>query len=145
LQAKAGEFRAAHGWDWSDRPDLLPAMENAYGPFVFKDKTLYNGQLVYEILINDEGDVTLGYTTDPQLENENIFALEDDKNIWPAYHLVPIVKQETLDRYPEIEEIINNISKKLDTETAIELSADVVIRHEEVADVAKSFYEEQVK
>jgi osmoprotectant transport system substrate-binding protein len=140
LQANAGEIRAAQGWDWEDRADLLPAMETKYGKFNFKDKKLYNGSLTYQVLLNDEGDLLIGNTTDPQLENENYVVLEDDKTLWPPYNLVPIVRQEALDKYPEIEGIINGITSSLNTELMIGLNAAVVIRHEEVEDVAREFY-----
>lgn len=144
LQAKAGEIRAAQASSWEDRPDHLPALEAKYGKFNFKDKKIYDGGLKYQVLLNDQGDLTLGYTTDPQLENENLVTLQDDKQVWPPYYLVPIVKQQTLDKYPEVEAIINGVTKYLDTGTAIKLSAEVAIRHQEYADVATQYYREQI-
>ncbi|MDR0719716.1 MAG: hypothetical protein LBF78_08785 [Treponema sp.] len=140
LQARAGEIRAAQSSDWEDRADLLPAMEAKYGKFNFKDKKLYNGLLAYQVLLNDEGDLMIGQTTDPQLENKNYVVLEDDKTLWPPYNLVPVVRQETLDKYPEIEGIINGVTASLNTELMTGLNAAVVIRHEEVEDVARAFY-----
>ncbi|MDR3365195.1 MAG: glycine/betaine ABC transporter substrate-binding protein [Clostridiales Family XIII bacterium] len=145
LQAVSGEIRAAQGWDWNDRPDILPALEATYGPFNFKDATIYSGKLTYQVLLSDEGDLTIGYTTDPELEDENLVSLADDKQVWPPYNLVPIVKQEALDKYPDIEDIINKITKTLSTEKQIQLNADVVTRHEEVEDVARAYYEENIK
>jgi osmoprotectant transport system substrate-binding protein len=144
LQAKAENIRAAQASSWEDRPDHLPALEAKYGKFNFKDKKIYDGGLKYQVLLNDQGDLTLGYTTDPQLEDGNLVTLQDDKQVWPPYYLVPIIKQEALDKYPEVEAIINGITKHLDTETIIKLSADVVIRHEEFTDVAEKYYKEQL-
>jgi osmoprotectant transport system substrate-binding protein len=145
LQTNITEIRAAQGWDWENREDLIPALEAKYGKFNFKDTTIYNGLLVYQILLNDEGDLTIGNTTDPQLEDENLVVLEDDKQVWPPYNLAPIVRQEALDKYPEIEDIINDVSGKLDTVTMISLNAGVILRHEEVVDVARAFYDEVIK
>jgi len=97
------------------------------------------------VLLSDEGDVTIGYTTDPDLIDENLVSLEDDKAIWPPYHLVPIVKGETLAQYPDIEGIINAITKTLDTHRMIALNAQVVVEQEEVEDVAREFYEANIK
>ncbi|MDR2747255.1 MAG: hypothetical protein LBB77_07390 [Treponema sp.] len=144
LQKNAGEIRVA-GAGWEERPDHLPAMRAAYGDFNFKSMTLYSGILKYQVLVNGEEDLTLGYTTDPQLENKKLLVLEDDKLIWPPYNLTPIVKQETLDTYPEIEEILNQVTKKLDTDTMIRLSAAVSLQHEEVEDVAREFYRDHIK
>jgi osmoprotectant transport system substrate-binding protein len=139
LQKNAEAIRVA-GAGWEERPDHLPAMRAAYGDFNFKSMTLYSGILKYQVLVSGEEDLTLGYTTDPQLENEKLLVLEDDKLIWPPYNLTPIVKQETLDKYPEIAEILNQVTRKLDTSTMIRLSAAVSLQHEEVEDVAKEFY-----
>lgn len=145
LQKQAGNIRAAQASSWEDRPDHLPALRAKYGEFNFKESKIYSAGLKYEVLLNNEGDLTLGYTTDPQLENKNLVALVDDKQVWPPYYLVPIVKQEALDKYPDIEEIINNISKKLDTEAIIQLSASVTLEHDEFEDVAKAFYDKTYK
>jgi osmoprotectant transport system substrate-binding protein len=143
LQKNAGAIRVA-GAGWEERPDHLPAMRAAYGDFNFKSMTLYSGILKYQVIISGEEDLTLGYTTDPQLESEKLLVLEDDKLIWPPYNLTPIVKQETLDKYPEVEEILNGVTRKLDTDTMIRLSAAVSLQHEEVEDVAREFYRDHV-
>ncbi|MDR3354257.1 MAG: hypothetical protein LBO21_04410 [Synergistaceae bacterium] len=142
LQANAGNIRAAKHNTWRDRPDQLPALEAAYGPFKFKDEKIYDGGLKYQVLLNDQGDLALGYTTDAQLEDKRLVAIEDDKHVWPPYFLVPIVRQDTLAKYPEIEKIINDVIAKLDRDSIIKLNADVVIRHEEYPDVAAKYYKE---
>jgi osmoprotectant transport system substrate-binding protein len=144
LQAHAGEIRVA-GAGWEERPDHLPAMRAAYGEFNFKSMTLYSGILKYQVLAGGQEDLTLGYTTDPQLESEKLLVLEDDKVIWPPYNLTPIVRQETLDKYPEIAEILNKVTRSLDTNTMVRLSAAVSIQHEEFEDVAKEFYQTVIR
>lgn len=144
LQAKAGNIRTAQASSWEDRPDHLPALEAKYGKFNFKDKKIYDDGIKYQVMLNDQADLTLGYTTDPQLENKNLVTLKDDKQVWPPYYLVPIVKQQTLDKYPEVENIINNVTKQLNTDTIIKLSADVAIRHQEYEDVASKYYKDYI-
>ncbi len=46
-----------------------------------------------------------------------------------------------LEQYPEIADILNAVSAKLDTETVTKLNARVDIDKEEYEDVAKDFYE----
>jgi osmoprotectant transport system substrate-binding protein len=144
LQANALNIRAAKQNSWRERPDHLPGLELVYGPFVFKDETIYDNGLKYQILLNGKGDLTLGYTTDPQLEDGRLLALEDDKNFWAPYYLVPIIRQDTLAKYPEIEGIINYVTSKLSRTDIIRLSANVALRHEEYSDVAKAYYEDSI-
>jgi osmoprotectant transport system substrate-binding protein len=65
----------------------------------------------------------------------------DDKNFFPPYYLAPIVKDEVLEANPEIADVLNKVSEKLDTETAIALNAKVDIDKQEYEEVAKEFYD----
>ena len=61
--------------------------------------------------------------------------------MWPPYNIAPVVRNEVLEQYPEIVEILNDISSKLDTEVVTQLNAKVDIDQEEYEDVAADFYE----
>ena len=61
--------------------------------------------------------------------------------MWPPYNLAPIVRNEVLKQYPEIEEILNAVSATLDTETVTQLNAKVDIEGEEYEDVAAEYFE----
>lgn len=68
----------------------------------------------------------LAYTTEGQLTNKEEFTvLADDKKFWPPYNLAPVIRNEVLEANPDIAEILNNISKVLDTETMTDLNAKV--------------------
>ena len=51
------------------------------------------------------------------------------------------MRDEVLEAYPQIAEILNPISAALDTETVTSLNAKVDIDQEEYEDVALDFYE----
>ena len=61
--------------------------------------------------------------------------------MWPPYNLAPIVRNETLEQYPEIEEVLNAVSATLDTDTVTQLNAKVDVEGEEYEDVAEEYYE----
>jgi osmoprotectant transport system substrate-binding protein len=140
LQSKAGEIRLAAGTGWEERPDQYAALKAVYGEFNFKKQTLYSGGLHYQVVSEGQEDLLVGYSTDPWLEDSRLLVLEDDKSVWPPYHLTPVIRQEILDAYPEVEGIINAVTRKLDTKTMIRLSAAVSLQHEEYLDVAREFY-----
>ena len=50
-----------------------------------------------------------------------------------------------LEAHPEIADILNAVSAKLDTETIVALNAKVDIDHMEYTEVAKEFYETYCK
>lgn len=142
LQANAGQIRFASQGEFDQRDDGIPALEKAYGPFNFASSKVYDNGIKYQILENDEADLTPAYTTEGQLINTHLFTLlEDDKHVWPPYYLAPIVRNDVLDAKPDIAPILNEISAALDTETITALNAKVDVEKMEYDEVAKDFYD----
>ncbi|RPA60985.1 glycine/betaine ABC transporter substrate-binding protein [Aerococcus agrisoli] len=142
LQANAEQIRFASQGEFDEREDGLAGLAEVYGPFNFKSSTVYDNSLKYQVLKSDEADATPAYTTEGQLSDKESFTvLEDDKNFWPPYNLVPVVRQEVLDANPEIAETLNNINKDLTTDTVIELNAKVDIDGEDYQAVAKEYFD----
>lgn len=142
LQKHASELRFASQGEFDEREDSLPALERVYGPFNWKSSKVYDGGLKYEILRNGEADVTPAYTTDGALAEKEMFTLlEDDKQVWPPYNLAPVVRDDLLEKNPDIADILNKVSAALDTEKLTELNAKVDLEKEEYEDVAAEFYQ----
>lgn len=142
LQAHADELRFASQGEFDMREDGLPGLEGVYGSFTWASSTIYDNSLKYQVLKNDEADVTPAYTTEGQLVNNDLYTvLEDDKQFWPPYNLAPIVRNNVLEAHPEIEEILGEVNDQLDTEKMIELNARVDVDGEEYLEVAKEFFD----
>lgn len=142
LQANADKVSLCSQGEFEYREDGIPGLEKIYGKFDFKSVNVYDSGLKYQILEKGEEDVCPAYSTDAQLVNTDKFSyLEDDKHFWPPYYLAPVVKNNILKANPEIEEILNYVSGKLDTETVIGLNAKVDIEKQEYEETAKEFYE----
>ena len=142
LQANADKIHFCSQGEFEQREDGLPGLAKVYGEFNFASINLYDSGLKYQVLETGEADVCPAYSTDAQLVNTDTFSyLEDDKHFWPPYYMAPVVRNDTLKENPEIAEILNKVSAKLDTETMIALNAKVDIDKEEYDDVAKEFYD----
>lgn len=141
LQKHAHEIRFASQGDFDERQDALPALEEVYGPFDWKSSTIYSNSLKYDILSQNEADAAPAYTTEGPLVSPEYTVMIDDKQVWPPYHLTPIIHKAVLDANLEIEGILNNISSQLDTEKVIELNAKVDVDHQEYTEIAKEFYD----
>jgi len=141
LQKHASELRFASQGAFDQRDDGLPGLEKVYGPFKWKNSTVYDNSLKYEILKKDQADVAPAYTTEGQLVNKDEFTvLKDDKNFWPPYNIAPIVQNKVLKANPEIADILNKIAPKLTTDKMIELNSKVDVDGQEYQAVAKEFY-----
>lgn len=145
LQREAANIRFAATPIFEEVADGLPALEATYGKFNFKSMKAYDNGLRYQILDNGEADLAVAFTTEGQLTDPKYVLLEDDKHVWPPYNIAPIVNKKTLDKYPEIEEILNKVSAKLDTPTMQRLNGEVDLKKREFMQVAKEFYEENFK
>ncbi|QGX45059.1 glycine betaine ABC transporter substrate-binding protein [Streptococcus equinus] len=142
LQKNVSNIRMASQGEYEEREDGLPALEKVYGEFNWKSSKVYDNSLKYQILENDEADVTPAYTTEGRLaETDKFVLLEDDKHVWPPYNLAPVVRDNILEANPSIKKILNKVSAKLDTETVTKLNAKVDVDGEEYTDVAKEFYD----
>ena len=141
LQAHASELRFASQGEFDERSDGLPALEAAYGAFDWKEHTSFNNGLKYEVLRNDEADVAPVYTTEGQLVDDAFTLLEDDKHVWPPYNVAPVVRGEVLDANPDIEDVLNAVSKQLTTKGLTELNAKVDIDKQDYEDVAAEFFD----
>jgi osmoprotectant transport system substrate-binding protein len=141
LQKNADKIRFASQGEFNERADGLPALITTYGEFKFKSEKIYDNGLKYDVIHNDKADVAVAYTTEGQLSKTEFVILEDDKHVWPPYNIAPVIKQNILDANPEIKEILNKVTKKIDNKTIIKLNAEVDIDKKEYTEVAKNYYE----
>ena len=142
LQANADKVRFASPGEFDERADGIPGLEAVYGPLNWASSKIYDNGLKYEVVESGEADAAPAYTTEGALAQEDKFVLlEDDKQVWPPYNLAPVVRDNVLEENPEIADILNKVSAKLDTATLTKLNARVDVDNEEVEDVAKDFYE----
>ena len=142
LQREAANIRFCSQGEFEYREDGLPGLAGVYGDFNFKSINVYDNGIKYQILEQNEADCCPSYSTDAQLIDTDTFTyLEDNLGFWPPYYLAPVVRNEILEANPEIAEILNAVSAKLDTATMVALNAKVDIDQMEYEEVAREFYE----
>lgn len=132
-------FAADH--EFSVRPDGLPKLEETYG-FNFDDVKVMDLGVTYGALKEGQVPAAMGFATDGRIGAFNLVNLEDDKKFFPVYNPAPVVRKEIMDKYPEIEEVLAPIAKKLDTETMIDLNGKVDVDGMEPGEVAEEFLKE---
>ncbi|MCR4751429.1 MAG: glycine/betaine ABC transporter substrate-binding protein [Eubacterium sp.] len=143
LQEHASELRFASQGEFDEREDGLPGLEKIYGSFDWKSSKVYDNGLKYQVVENDEADISPAYTTEGRLsETDKFVLLEDDKQCWPPYNLAPVVRKDILEADPSIAEVLNKVNATLDTATITALNARVDVDGEEYEDVAAEYWEE---
>ncbi len=131
--------------DFRSREDGYPNMQKNYPAFDFGDLVIVNsiGGPIYQGVLQGEGDVGVGFTTDGQLASDELVVMEDPKSIWPFYYPAPVVRSDVLEKNPRMEGVLNSVSETLDAETMRELNSQVDIEQEDPEDVAAEYLKDQ--
>jgi osmoprotectant transport system substrate-binding protein len=86
----------------------------------------------------DRGTCNFGevFTTDGRIKSLGLQVLEDDAGFFPAYNVAPVLDSATLERYPQLEGIYDQISPKLTDPVLQELNRQVDVEGREPVDAA---------
>lgn len=99
--------------------------------------------LVYPALGNGDVDVAVVGATDGRVAAMKLVLLKDDKNFFPNYAMVPVVRKETLDAHPDLQGILESLAGKLDDATMQKLNGEVDVERKSIPDVATQFLKAQ--
>ena len=109
------------------------------GPEVGND--LVDTGLVEDALLEDEVQISVLFST--SIYNDELVVLEDDKGMLTADNVTPVLSQDLIDAYgQELQDLIDEISAAIDTDTLADLNKRFDIDREDADDVAAAFIEE---
>lgn len=119
-------------------PDAYPGLEETYN-FRFKDKKVLPIDKKYTAIEMGEVDVIDVFSTDGQLEEKDLFLLDDDQNYFPPYEAATVIRNETLEFHPELRDILNSLKDTITDEEMARLNYLVDVGGQEPAEVARLF------
>ncbi|WP_053352127.1 glycine betaine ABC transporter substrate-binding protein [Leucobacter musarum] len=131
--------------EFSTRDDGWPGLKAAYG-FDVPDSNvaLLDTGVIYSATAKGD-DCNFGevFQTDGRIPGLDLVVMEDDLQFFPAYQGAFTLKQSTLDEYPEIADIVGELTPLLTTEEMQKLNAQVDVDGEDPQDVAIDFLTDQ--
>jgi len=146
LEDLAAAYNKGEDWkfgmdtEFIARPDGLPGLEKAYGFRISrKNRVSMEPGLLYNALRSGQLDVGIVFATDGRIAAFDFVILKDVRNFFPAYQLVPVVRQSVLAEHPELEGLLNSISVALNDAIMQKLNAAVDIDKETVEKVSSDF------
>ncbi len=142
LAEQSDNFVFGSAQEFLNRPDGYPAIEKTYN-MKFKNVESFGAQLDYQALSQKQVDSIIVYSTDGRIPENDIKVLEDDKHLFLPYDAVPIVKDEVLEKHPELKDVLNKLADKISDDQMQQLNYEVDIKKAKAADVAKKFLTEQ--
>jgi osmoprotectant transport system permease protein len=66
--------------------------------------------VMYKAAFERKLDVISGYSTDGRLKAYDLITLIDDKRIFPPYYAAPVIRNDVLEKFPELEGALNLLS-----------------------------------
>lgn len=113
--------------EFINRQDGLLGAEQTYGFDVpGSDIKTFGTGAIYATLAGGNtcnfGEV---FTTDGRVLTLDLAVLEDDKNAFPQYNAAVTVRQEFLERYPAIRDVLEPVSARLNNDVILELSVKI--------------------
>ena len=124
------------------RLDCLLGLQEVYG-LKFKKFVPVDVARRHEVLSNGQADVSIVFTTDPQIQREQEVLLEDDKGMFPPYNSTLVLRKEVADAAGEnLTQTVELIQKELTDENMQELNARVDLDKKDPAQVAQEYLTE---
>lgn len=143
ITANPGSLVLACDHEFTAREDGLPGLVDTYGTDFGDSLSIMEMGIVYQTLGSGQADVGMVFATDGRIKANNLVLLEDDKSFFPIYNGAPCVRQDVLDAYPQIKDILAQLSVLLTDEIMQNLNYKVDGEGYEPNEVAEEFLTEQ--
>jgi osmoprotectant transport system substrate-binding protein len=127
------------GYEFAERPDGLRGLSQAYGlHFAGSPRTMELG-LLYRALGARQVDIVAGNSTDGAIQALGLVALEDDRHYFPPYDAVPLVRDDSLRRWPQIGAAMRRLAGKVTAADMRAMNFAVDGGHRDVGEVVREF------
>lgn len=128
---------------WLERAnDGYKGYQEAYG-YKFGDTKGMALSLMYKGIANGDLGVVTAYTVDPQILENDLKLLKDDKAFFPPYDASLVARKEVLEEYPEVGKILDSIVGLISSDEMTVLMREVNIKGRSTEEVAKEFLQKK--
>jgi osmoprotectant transport system substrate-binding protein len=124
------------------RQDCLLGLQQVYG-LKFKKFVPVAIDLRHEVLKKGQADVSIVFTTDPQVKREKEVLLEDDQQMFPPYNSTLVVRDDIVKKAGnDLPDVVDKASKGLTAAVMQELNARVELDKKTPKQVASEYLKE---
>jgi osmoprotectant transport system substrate-binding protein len=139
----APQWRMGVGYEFLERPDGFPGLIKTYGLHFSAPPRVMDLGLLYRALDEKQVDVIVGSATDGLIQAHNLVVLEDDRHYFPPYDAVPLVRQDTLVRYPAVRSALADLAGKISEQDMRKLNFAIDGEHRDLKQVVAEFLTEK--
>jgi osmoprotectant transport system substrate-binding protein len=135
----APQWRLGVGYEFEQRPDGLPGLSAAYGlHFAGPPRTMDLG-LLYRALNAHQVDMIAANSTDGPIQAYSLTVLDDDRHYFPPYQAVPLVRDDALRRWPQIQSALDALAGRISAADMRAMNQAVDGEHRDPAEVVSAF------
>lgn len=131
------EAKAGFTLEFNDRKDGYKGMKDQYN-LDLNVKTMEPG-IRQKAIEKNEVQIIDAYETDSYMIKLDLVSLKDPKHIFPPYQGAALIKDETLKKHPELEDILNKLSGKITDDEMREMNYQVDYKDRSAREVAQEF------
>lgn len=135
----APQLRAGFGFEFMERPDGYEGLARRYGLHFLAPPRIMDLGLLYRALLEKQVDIVAGNSTDGLLAARDLVVLEDDRNYFPPYEAVAVVRGETLARHPEVRTTLAQLAGRITDAGMRRMNYAVDGEHRDAAVVVREF------
>jgi osmoprotectant transport system substrate-binding protein len=135
----APHWRAGVGYEFLERPDGFRGWSERYGLRFAEQPSVMDLGLIYRALVDKKVDIVAGNSTDGLIDALHLAPLNDDRHYFPPYDAVPVVRRDTLAKFPQLRSALADFAGKISAEQMRHLNAEVDANQRDVAAVARAF------
>jgi osmoprotectant transport system substrate-binding protein len=132
-------WRLGVGYEFAERPDGLRGLSAAYHLQFSGDPRTMELGLLYRSLAAHQVDIVAGNSTDGLIRALQFTALEDNLHYFPPYEAVPLVREDSLRRWPQIALALNRLANKVTADDMRAMNLAVDAQHRDPAEVVRNF------
>ncbi|HLR63077.1 MAG TPA: ABC transporter permease/substrate-binding protein [Lentibacillus sp.] len=136
------DITAGFTLEFKDRYDGYVGMQDVYNLDIANVQTMEPG-IRQDALANGEVNVIDAYATDSYMVEMNLVTLDDPENLFPPYQGAPLMREDTLKKYPELKDILNQLGGKITDNQMRQMNYQVDYKDQDPADVAREFLKEE--
>ena len=123
--------------EFMERADGYRGLQQAYG-FSLPTQEMEIG-LMYQALQSQQVDVISGFSTDGRIRAYRLRVLEDDLNYFPPYYAAPLVRQATLQQFPQLSPLFSSLAGAVSAQEMMQMNYEVDQHQRSPRDVAREF------
>ncbi|MHC3767711.1 ABC transporter permease/substrate-binding protein [Streptococcus suis] len=132
---------AGFSLEFNDREDGNIGLKNLYN-LQLNVKTM-EPALRYEAIKSGNVQIIEAYSTDSKVVTYKLKILEDDKQLFPPYQAAPLLSKETLEQYPELEQVLGVLAGNISTEEMTQMNYAVDVEGKSAEQVAREYLEQE--